>query len=64
MGATGLNVVVLPEEPKRVRSRMLRAITARQRLEAGSRPSGRAWLNGREVGGRDPRFAHLSRVHD
>jgi hypothetical protein len=63
MGATGLNVVVLPEEPKRVRSRMLQAIAARQRLERGSRPLARAWLNGREVGGRDPHFAHLSHSH-
>jgi len=23
------------------------------------RPLGRAWINGREVGGRDARFAHL-----
>jgi hypothetical protein len=29
------------------------------------RPSkGRAWINGREVGGPDPRFAHLSRSYD
>jgi hypothetical protein len=25
---------------------------------------GRAWINGREVGGTDKRFAHLSRSHD
>ena len=25
---------------------------------------GRAWINGREVGGTDPRFAHLNRSYD
>lgn len=25
---------------------------------------GRAWINGREVGGSDARYAHLSRSHD
>jgi hypothetical protein len=25
---------------------------------------GRAWINGVEVGGTDPRYAHLSRSHD
>ncbi len=28
------------------------------------RPPGRAWLNAREVGGADPRYAHLSVTHD
>ena len=41
--------------------RVSRAIEARRRLD---RPTGRAWLNGREVGGADPRYAHLSRSHD
>jgi hypothetical protein len=41
MGAADLNVVVMPEEPKRVRSRMVRAIAARQGLERASRPVGR-----------------------
>jgi len=26
--------------------------------------SGRAWINGREVGGTDPRFEHLAVAHD
>jgi hypothetical protein len=39
-------------------------IEARRRLAAGSRPSGRAWINGREVGGPDRRYAHLGRVYD
>ena len=25
---------------------------------------GRAWLNGREIGGADRRYAHLTRAHD
>jgi hypothetical protein len=29
-------------------------------LESG----GRAWINGVEVGGSDPRFAHLNRSYD
>jgi hypothetical protein len=35
--------------------------------ETGSNPGGvrgRAWINGREVGGTAPRFAHLLRGHD
>jgi hypothetical protein len=41
--------------------RVLRAIEARRRL----RPiGGRAWINGRELGGTDPRFAHLAHSHD
>ncbi|MBN1529944.1 MAG: hypothetical protein JW895_12845 [Thermoleophilaceae bacterium] len=28
------------------------------------RPPGRAWLNAREVGGVDPRWAHLGETHD
>jgi hypothetical protein len=41
--------------------RVPRAIAARRRLE-GRR--GRAWINGREVGGVDPRFAHLAGSYD
>ena len=37
-----------------------RVIEARRRLQ----PTGRVWLNGREVGGTDPRYAHLSSSHD
>jgi hypothetical protein len=40
---------------------MPRVIEARRRLE---RPVGRVWLNGREVGGADPRYGHLGRSHD
>jgi len=64
MEATGVNVIALPEEPGRIRRGMLRAIAARQRLEATPLTRGRMWINGREAAGQDPRFAHLSRVHD
>jgi hypothetical protein len=30
----------------------------------GRAPGGRAWINGREVGGADARFAHLNRSYD
>jgi hypothetical protein len=40
---------------------MTRVIEARRRLD---RPLGRVWMNGREVGGVDPRYEHLGRVHD
>jgi hypothetical protein len=40
---------------------MPRVIEARRRLD---RPTGRVWVNGREVGGVDPRYAHLARGHD
>jgi hypothetical protein len=39
---------------------------ARDRLESPERSQirGRAWINGREVGGSDLRFAHLARSYD
>jgi hypothetical protein len=65
MEAADMNVVALPEEPRRIRRRMLLATAARQRLDEATPPRrARAWINGREAGGQDPRFAHLSRVHD
>jgi hypothetical protein len=47
----------------RVLSRMREA---RTRLEPPQRDQfrGRAWINGREVGGPDSRFAHLARSYD
>jgi hypothetical protein len=39
-----------------------RAIAARRGL--ATRRVGRAWINGREVGGADPRYIHLSESHD
>ena len=43
--------------------RMSRVIQARRRLST-PRGGGRAWINGREVGGPDSRYAHLSVVYD
>jgi hypothetical protein len=42
--------------------RLGRAIDARRSLT--DHRAGRAWINGREVGGEDPRYAHLSESHD
>ena len=42
--------------------RVLLAKRARATLD-GRRP-GRAWINGREVGGTDPRLAHLRAAYD
>jgi hypothetical protein len=42
--------------------RVGRAIDARRDLATGR--VGRAWINGREVGGADPRYIHLSESHD
>jgi hypothetical protein len=38
-------------------------IKARREL-ASQRVGGRAWLNGREVGGADPRYTHLEASYD
>ena len=43
------------------RSGLPRVIEARRRL---LRPTGRAWVNGRELGEPDPRVAHLSALYD
>jgi hypothetical protein len=42
--------------------RVGRAIDARRGL--ATRGVGRAWINGSEVGGTDPRYIHLSESHD
>ena len=60
------NVKTIPQSRRRER-RLERAIEARRRLADSAdapRPGGRAWINGEEVGGADPRFAHLSASHD
>lgn len=44
--------------------RIARAREARSRHDAAAVGGGRAWINGREVGGSDARFAHLGRSHD
>jgi hypothetical protein len=43
--------------------RMSRVIQARRRLPS-PRGGGRAWINGREVGGSDPRYSHLNSIYD
>ncbi len=43
--------------------RVGQTIKARREL-AAHRVGGRAWLNGREVGGADPRYMHLEASHD
>lgn len=54
-----------PPPTERDRARHLALATvARRRLDERSLPRGRAWINGREVGGADARFAHLGRSHD
>jgi hypothetical protein len=50
----------LANEAKDRRSRMAHATEARRRLER----LGRAWVNGREVGGADGRYAHLAHSYD
>jgi hypothetical protein len=42
--------------------RVGQAIKVRHAL--ASRGVGRAWLNGRELGGTDPRYTHLEASHD
>lgn len=42
--------------------RVGRAIEARRGLS--TRRVGRAWINGDEIGGADPRYLHLSRSYD
>jgi hypothetical protein len=56
----------LPQGRRRPR-RLERVIEARRRLADSAdapRLGGRAWINGEEVGGADPRFAHLTASHD
>ena len=43
--------------------RVGRIIKAKREL-ATQRVGGRAWLNGREVGGADPRYTYLEGSHD
>ena len=60
------NHTAIPQGRRRER-RLERAIEARRRLADSAdapRLGGRAWINGEEVGGADPRFAHLSASHD
>ena len=52
-----------PREDSRGRT-LSRVVQARRRLDALPRGGGRAWVNGREVGGPDARFGHLAHSHD
>jgi hypothetical protein len=56
-----MRATVVPMSAARTRPRVPRVIEARRRL---TRPTGRVWVNGREVGGPDPRYEHLSRGGD
>ena len=53
---------------QRLRMQVRAAQSSRRRLarmgEAPAARVGRAWINGREVGGADPRFAHLAGSYD
>ena len=50
--------------------RVGRAVAARRRLDSGgdrrrpARRGGRVWVNGQELGGTDPRHAHLAMTFD
>jgi hypothetical protein len=64
---------VIPLEDRKRRSRRLtRALAAeallRAAIEDATRSeeplSGRAWINGHEVGGTEPRYAHLAASYD
>lgn len=63
------SVTEIGDRRDRVR-RVSRAVAARRRLDrAGdrrrrARGAGRVWVNGRELGGTDPRFAHLAHSFD
>ncbi len=56
-------VHTLPRDEARRDQRMSRVIQARRRLSS-PRGGGRAWINGREVGGPDSRYAHLASIYD
>lgn len=53
----------IPHPRDRLDGRVLRALQARRRLDP-PRPSGRAWINGREAGGPDSRYVHLGQTYD
>jgi len=55
-------VTSLPHGADRDR-RMSQTVQARRRLQP-PKGGGRAWINGREVGGADPRYRHLSGSYD
>ena len=65
MDSVSRDLKTIPTGRRRER-RLERAMEARRRLASADagRHGGRAWINGEEVGGADPRFAHLSASHD
>ena len=53
--------------PPRVAARqrtLSRVVQARRRPETLPRGAGRAWINGREVGGSGARYGHLGQSYD
>ena len=63
IGAVRATVVSLPRSGDRNRL-LTRVINTRRQLATGAEVRGRAWINGREVGGTDPRLAHLAASYD
>lgn len=57
------NHPMMPRQGSHAR-KLSRAIQARRRLDTLPRGGGRAWVNGREVGGADARYGHLGQSHD
>jgi hypothetical protein len=63
------SVIAMSDYGERSR-RIGRAVAARRRLgapeerRARTRPGGRVWVNGRELGGTDPRHEHLALSFD
>ncbi|MEA2308283.1 MAG: hypothetical protein QOG41_1958 [Thermoleophilaceae bacterium] len=64
------SVVAMSDYDERTR-RVGRAVAARRRLDStrrerrrSDRRGGRVWVNGRELGGTDPRHAHLALSFD
>ncbi len=60
---TKQTVALIPRGRPRDEQRLSQAIRARRHLTS-PRGGGRAWINGREVGGTDPRYAHLETSND
>jgi hypothetical protein len=67
------NPAVIPLDDHRRRTRRFTQALAAEALlraavEDASKPheplTGRAWINGREVGGAEPRYAHLTESYD
>jgi hypothetical protein len=62
---TGMQSPVVSSLPRRRRRGGAGAGDQRlPRMQAQRGNSGRVWVNGREVGGTDPRFAHLTGSFD